>query len=344
MKENPDYPKWKLFLDLGKRNLELEENESAKNALSKSILIRQDKYSSFFYRGLANHRLNNFSEAVNDFTKSLEIKDNFKSYIGRGRAFNKLFDYESALKDYNSAYKFFDANNEIENGSKLFFNRGIAYYNVKKYKNSILDFSKSIKLGFDFFDVFQNRGFGYFRLKKWDNALLDFKEAIKRNPDNENLLICYEQLSLINIKLKDFEEVKNYSNKGFDLSNKIYNQSKNTLTNDEIEKINRNWLLYLGFANIKLNNFEKAEYWLDKVNFLYMDLPDTRASELICRAFTLTHLDKYDKALEYIDMAFRLKPIFGWNFIFSEVGELIDKLPESIKNIIRIKYQHKFNK
>ena len=99
MKENPDYPKWKLFLDLGKRNLELEENESAKNALSKSILIRQDKYSSFFYRGLANHRLNNFSEAVNDFTKSLEIKDNFKSYIGRGRAFNKLFDYESALKD-----------------------------------------------------------------------------------------------------------------------------------------------------------------------------------------------------------------------------------------------------
>ena len=58
--------------------------------------------------------MNNFSEAINDFTKSLEIKDNFESYIGRGRAFNELFDYESALKDYNSAYKFFDANNNRE--------------------------------------------------------------------------------------------------------------------------------------------------------------------------------------------------------------------------------------
>ena len=342
MKENPDYPKWKLFLDLGKRNLELEENESAKNALSKSILIRQDKYSSFFYRGLANHRLNNFSEAVNDFTKSLEIKDNFKSYIGRGRAFNKLFDYESALKDYNSAYKFFDTNNKIKNGSELFFNRGIAYYNFKKYKNSILDFSKSIKLGFDYFSVFQNRGFGYFNLKKWDNALLDYKEALKRNPDKKNILICYEQLSLINIKLQNFKEIIKFSEKGIALSVNHYKKINEKLTDEKREYINNKWLLFLGFSNIKLKDYKKAEYWLNKVNFLYVNNINIRPAEELCRSFALSHLGKVDDALFYFDCYLRKRKYR--DFIYPEIEELLDELPNEMKNIIRVIYQYKFSK
>ena len=62
--KNSDYPKWKLLLDLGKRNLELDENESAINVLSKSISIKQDNYLSFYYRAIAQHRLKNYILAI----------------------------------------------------------------------------------------------------------------------------------------------------------------------------------------------------------------------------------------------------------------------------------------
>ena len=76
-------------------------------------------------------------------------KDNFKSYIGRGRAFNKLFDYESALKDYNSAYKFFDANNKIKNGGELFFNEDAGFSASFTSNNSyIRDCSNGEGLGY----------------------------------------------------------------------------------------------------------------------------------------------------------------------------------------------------
>ncbi len=344
MKKNTDYPKWKIFLDLGKRNLKLNQNISANNALSKSISIKQDNYLSFYYRGQARHRLKNYTLAIKDLTKSLEIKKDFYTYIQRGISYYETNKYDDSLDDYNFAYKLFCKNSKIKYANQLFFHRGVTLYVLKKHQQSVYDFSKAIKLGLDSFAVFQNRGFGYFHLQKLDNALLDFKEAIKRNPDNENQLTCYEQLCLINIKLKNFEEVEKYAKKGFVLSKKNNWNGESTLTLAEREKINKCWLLFLGFSNIKLNNFKKAEYWLKQVNFGYMDRPHIRIGEYICRAFTLTHLDKYEKALEYIDRAFRHKRIFGWNFIFSEIDDLIIEFPIEMKNIISIKYQYKFNK
>ena len=47
MKKNPDYPKWKLFFDLGMRNIQISEYNSAINALTKSIKIKQDNEESF---------------------------------------------------------------------------------------------------------------------------------------------------------------------------------------------------------------------------------------------------------------------------------------------------------
>jgi len=341
MKKNPDYPKWKLFLDLGTRNLELDENESAINVLSKSISIKQDNYLSFYYRAIAQHRMKNYLLAIEDLKKSLELKKDFYSYIQIGISYNNTYQYNCALKNYNFAYKLFCKNSKIKNSNQLFFHRGITLYELKKYQHSIYDFNKAIKLGFDGFDVFQNRGFGYLRLKKFDNALLDFKESIKRNPDNINLLKCYEQLGLINIKLNNFNEVIKYAKEGLLLSFKHYWDKKKKLTNAELEHINKAWLLFLGFANIKLNNYEKAEYWLDKVNFLYINNLDIRPCEALCRAFTLSKLGKYDEALYYFRWFLNFKK-YG-NLFLPEIEELIDELPVEMKTIIRIKFQYKFN-
>ena len=345
MEDNSEYPKWKIFLDLGRRNLDMEDNISAINALRKSIEIKDTNHLPFLYKGMANNRLGKFQEAINDFTKSLEIKEDVNSYIERGRAFNSLGNYKRALIDLNFAHKLIRQNSKFKNSSELFHNRGITYYGLKKFRNSVIDLSKAIKLKADDFFVFNNRGWAYFRLENWNKANADWIEAIKRNPENKYLLICYEQLSLINIKLQNYKEVIKLSEKGYALSFEHHsNLKRNSLSKEEIEIINSNWLVYLGFANIKLNDYEQAEYWLDKVNFLYMDRPDTRACELLCRSFALIHLDKYEEALDYFDKALRVKKVFDWNFIFSEIEELLDELPDEMKSIIRIEFQYKFNK
>ena len=88
MEDNSEYPKWKIFFELGKINLEMKDNISALNALRKSIEIKDTNHLPFLYKGMANNRLGKFQEAINDFTKSLEIKEDVNSYIERGRAFN----------------------------------------------------------------------------------------------------------------------------------------------------------------------------------------------------------------------------------------------------------------
>tara|TARA_A100000164_G_C21909517_1_gene774909 strand:- start:307 stop:1257 length:951 start_codon:yes stop_codon:yes gene_type:complete len=299
-----DYPKWQFFLDLGKRNLEIKENISAKNILTRSIEINQNNHLTFYYRGVANQRLLNYKEAIDDFTKSLAIKEYFKSYE----------------------------------------NIGIIYLSLKKYRNSVINISKAIKLKPNYSQLLYIRGWAYFYLEYWNKANIDFKNFIKRNPKDKNLLFCFEQLSLVNIKRKDFEEVKIYAKRGIELNKRRNWNIRGKHSDKKKERIKKNWLLFLGFANIKLKNYEEAEYWLDQVNFSYMDRPNTRACELLCRSFALSYLGKYDEALDYFDKALRVKKEFDWNFIFPEIRELLNELPIEMKNIIRIKFHYKFNK
>ena len=252
MEDSSEYPKWKIFFDLGKRNLEMKDNISAHNALRKSIKIKDNNHFSYFYKGIANHRLGKYQTAVNDFTKSIEIKEDHNSYIERGRAYNSLENYECALNDLNFAHKLIRQNNKLKESRELFHNRGITYYGLKKYRNSINDLSKAIKLKADDFFVFHNRGRAYFRLENWNKANSDYEEAIKRNPENKYLLICYEQLSLINIKIQNYKEVIKLSEKGYALSINHNKKPNEKLTDEKREYINNKWLLFLGFSNIGL--------------------------------------------------------------------------------------------
>ena len=138
---------------------------------------------------------------------------------------------------------------------------------------------------------------------------------------------------MINIKLNNFKEVEKYAKKGFLLSIKNNWDGESKLTDAEKEKINKCWLLFLGFANIKLNNYEKAEYWLNQVNFLYINNMDIRPGEALCRSFALSHLGKYDESLYYFEWFIKLKK-YG-DFIFCEIEELLDELPNEMKNIIK---------
>ena len=147
---------------------------------------------------------------------------------------------------------------------------------------------------------------------------------------------------MINIKLQNYKEIIKFSEKGIALSFNQYKKINEKLTDEKREYINNKWLLFLGFSNIKLKNYKKAEYWLNKVNFLYVNNNNIRPAEELCRSFALSHLGKIDDALFYFDCYLRKRKYR--DFIYPEIEELLYELPNEMKNIIRVIYQYKFSK
>ena len=175
MKKNSDYPLWKLFLNLGKRNIEINEYNSAISVLTKSIKIKQDNHEAFYYRGFANRRLGKHREAIDDFTKSIDIKEKVESYIERGKSYNSLKVFKNALIDLNFAHKLITYDNSgIFYDYEVFYHKGVAYYGLEKYITSLIYLSKAIKLKSNEWSIFHNRGLVYFCLSE----LSKFKYSI----------------------------------------------------------------------------------------------------------------------------------------------------------------------
>ena len=110
---------YKDFLDEGIYNIQTGKYAEALDSISKSIELKGDWEISFFYRAVANQALENFDEAVLDYTKALQINPKMTdAYYNRAqitltRKDNKTPDLNQIIEDLNKALeldpKFIDA-------------------------------------------------------------------------------------------------------------------------------------------------------------------------------------------------------------------------------------------
>ena len=64
---------YKYYIDNGIYDIQRGEFESAIENINKSIEMKNDWEISYFYRGVAHQALENFDEAILDYTKALKI-------------------------------------------------------------------------------------------------------------------------------------------------------------------------------------------------------------------------------------------------------------------------------
>ena len=64
---------YKYYIDNGIYDIQRGEFESAVENINKSIEMKNDWEISYFYRGVAHQALENFDEAILDYTKALKI-------------------------------------------------------------------------------------------------------------------------------------------------------------------------------------------------------------------------------------------------------------------------------
>lgn len=109
----------KKYLDEGIFNIQDGKYESAIENINKSLDIKNDWEIPYFYRAVAHHALENFNEAMLDYTKALQLNEKMTdAYYNRARIILTRKDIEnpdvqSAVKDLEKALeldnKFVDA-------------------------------------------------------------------------------------------------------------------------------------------------------------------------------------------------------------------------------------------
>ena len=110
---------YKYYLDNGISDIQNGRFEQGIENINKSLELKKDWEIPYFYRGVANQALENFDEAMLDYTKSIQLNEKMTdAYYNRARIILTRKDIENpdiekAVKDLEKALnlddKFIDA-------------------------------------------------------------------------------------------------------------------------------------------------------------------------------------------------------------------------------------------
>jgi len=133
---------------------------------------------------LTAHNQNQFSEAISQYSKILELKpnDNICSiiYKHRGMANFACSQYNEAIDDFNNAL-------ELDSKSyKAAYYRGVVHSVLKQYSPAIDDYTLSLSLNpYQPFCLFR-RGQAYYHIGDYPQALSDCENSLSLEPANKS--------------------------------------------------------------------------------------------------------------------------------------------------------------
>jgi len=149
-------------------------------------IFPESAYVAYSNRGIVYFDLKNYTQAINDFNKAIELNPQYvKAYYNRGVAYNSLGMYEQALNDLNIAIEL------NPQDAKACHTRGITYANSGNYQKAIMDLQKAIELDPGYAEAYYNTGLVYQRIGDREKALAYFNKAAELNRKTGNSIVEY---------------------------------------------------------------------------------------------------------------------------------------------------------
>jgi tetratricopeptide (TPR) repeat protein len=186
-------------------------------------------------RGNAYYNLKQYQEAVEDYSKAIELSPNNATYwSNRGDAYSKLNEYHKAIEDFSKAIQInyhSDKSTYLEEIGETFYHdpySGSEKYNQSCYHNS--------------------RGNIYSQLNEYQKAIDDFNEAIELYPTNAK---CWNNRGNA-FRLISCDKFIEYKEK----IDNIHIAEMNYW--DSIESSSISWNYYRKPINLKSNQYEQA--------------------------------------------------------------------------------------
>lgn len=163
-------------------------------AIQKGYRTSQSYYNRGLYRLLAK----DFSGAIEDFTSSIGLQNNFAlAYHDRAVAKYNLGDLRGALQDYLQATEF------NHNFPLAFINLGTVKSDLGDHPGAVEDYSVALSLDSTSAVAYNNRGREKYLMGDKDGALADFNRALFFS---ENYIQASNNKACILIKNSDYKE------------------------------------------------------------------------------------------------------------------------------------------
>jgi len=106
------------------------------------------------------------------------------AYLMKGRALNKLGQYENAIEEFDKTLKIhYTRSNELKN-SRALTEKATSLYSLKKYKESLDCANEALSYDNKFFLSYDIRGASYGALGKYELAIIDFDKSLELDPNN----------------------------------------------------------------------------------------------------------------------------------------------------------------
>ncbi|MBC7382869.1 MAG: tetratricopeptide repeat protein [Bacteroidia bacterium] len=158
------------------------------------LLEDAEHTDALLLRGKAYHELKYYREALNDFTKALDLDPSLAdAYASRGYIFFITGDYRLARLNYIWAI------DEDKVNPLYYFNLGCIYSKELKWKDAVNEYTLAIHFKPCYYDAFVNRADAEGILKNFTAALNDYDSALRIQPHNPELYIL-RGMNLISLK------------------------------------------------------------------------------------------------------------------------------------------------
>ncbi|OFX73026.1 MAG: hypothetical protein A2X12_02555 [Bacteroidetes bacterium GWE2_29_8] len=165
---------------------------------------------NYINRGKAFEDGNNNIEALNDYNRAIQVRNNYaEAYFNIGNIYKKESQFDNALKYYDFAIK------HKANYYEAFNNKGIIYLSINKPNEAFANFKQSININPEYIDPYNNIANIYIdHFKQMDTALIFINKSLEINPNNAK---SYQIRARIYNNLNQLSLALNDCNKAFNL-------------------------------------------------------------------------------------------------------------------------------
>lgn len=168
--EDPDAD---TYFNRGNSRYSLKDFTGAKEDYAKAFILDENFIDALYSLACVKLDLEEYESAIKDFTSVIkQVPDNYKTYMLRASAYKAIEQFTNALTDYSTAIL-------IEPSADNYFNRGAFLMDIKYYQDANNDLTKSLRLNRNNAFAHFYRGASNLFIGKFNDAVSDFSEAIK---------------------------------------------------------------------------------------------------------------------------------------------------------------------
>ncbi len=200
------------YFNRGNSRYNLEDFQGAKADYEKAFELDNSFIDALYSLACTKYDLGEYEGAIADFNKlTRAIPDLQIAYTLRGSAYAALEDYKEALKDYSTAIL-------ISPDSDAFFNRGVLFLDIKYFQKARADLNIAIRLNKDNPFLYFYRGTSNLFLGKFEEAQEDYSTALKYDSKDFDawlgLAMTHLKMNALDQAKTDFSKAKSIV--GFD--------------------------------------------------------------------------------------------------------------------------------